>query len=61
MDAVSLYQKLVNKQLKALIDSFVSIAVDDFLKTDRVLFREVLSIVFWSFEKVPYVNTGVFE
>jgi hypothetical protein len=61
MDAVLLYQELVNKQLEALIDSFVSIAVDDFLKTDGVLFCEVLLIVFWSFEKVPYMNIGVFE
>jgi hypothetical protein len=61
MDAVSLYQELVNKQLEALIDSLVSIAVDDFLKTDGVLFREVLPVVFWSFEEVPHVNTSVFE
>jgi hypothetical protein len=58
---VLLYQKLVNKQLKALIDSFVSITVDDFLKTDGVPFYEVLPIVFWFFEKVPHVNIGVFE
>jgi hypothetical protein len=58
---VLLYQKLVNKQLKALIDSFVSIAVNNFLETDRVLFCEVLLIVFWSFKEVPYVNTSVFE
>jgi hypothetical protein len=56
-----LYQELVNKQLKALINSLVSIAVDDFLKTDRVLFREVLPVVFWPFKEVPYVNTSVFE
>jgi hypothetical protein len=56
-----LYQELVNKQLKTLINSFVSIAVDNFLKTDGVLFCEVLSIVFWSFEEVPHVNASVFE
>jgi hypothetical protein len=61
MDAVSLYQELVNEQLEALIDSFVSIAVDDFLETDRVPFCEVLPIVFWSFKEVPHVNASVFE
>jgi hypothetical protein len=61
MDAVSLYQELVNKQLKALIDSLVSIAVDDFLKTDGVPFREVLPVVFWPFKEVPHVNASVFE
>jgi hypothetical protein len=39
---VLLYQKLVNKQLKALINSFVSITVNNFLKTNRVLFCKVL-------------------
>jgi hypothetical protein len=58
---VLLYQKLVNKQLKTLINSFVSIAVDNFLKTDGVLFRKVLLIVFWSFKEVLHVNTSVFE
>jgi hypothetical protein len=58
---VSLYQELVNKQLKTLINSFVSIAVDNFLKTNRVLFCEVLPIVFWSFKEVPHINTSVFE
>ena len=61
IDAVLLYQKLVNKQLKTLINSFVSIAVDNFLKTNRVLFRKVLPIVFWSFKEVLYVNTSVFK
>jgi hypothetical protein len=58
---VSLYQELVNKQLKALIDSFVSIAVNNFLKTNRVLFCKVLLIVFWFFKEVPHINTSVFE
>jgi hypothetical protein len=58
---VLLYQELVNKQLETLINSFVSIAVDDFLKTNGVLFCEVLPIVFWSFEEVPHVNASVFE
>jgi hypothetical protein len=61
MDAVSLYQELVNKQLEALIDSFVSIVIDNFLETNRVLFCEVLPIVFWSFKEVPYVNASVFK
>jgi hypothetical protein len=58
---VSLYQELVNKQLKALINSLVSITVNDFLKTDRVLFREVLPVIFWSFKEVPHINTSVFK
>jgi hypothetical protein len=58
---VSLYQELVNKQLKTLINSFVSIAVNNFLKTDKVLFCKVLLIVFWFFEEVLYINTSVFE
>jgi hypothetical protein len=58
---VLLYQELVNKQLKTLINSFVSIAVNNFLKTNRVLFYKVLLIVFWSFKEVPYVNASVFE
>jgi hypothetical protein len=41
-----LYQKLVNKQLKALIDSLVNITVNNFLKTNRVLFCEVFPVVF---------------
>jgi hypothetical protein len=61
MNAVLLYQKLVNKQLKALIDSFVSIVVNNFLETNRVLFYKVLLIVFWSFKEVPHMNTSVFE
>jgi hypothetical protein len=61
MDAVLLYQQLVNKQLKALINSFVSVTVDDFLKTNRVLFRKILLIVFWPFEEVLYISTSVFE
>jgi hypothetical protein len=61
INAVSLYQELVNKQLKALINFFVSITVNNFLKTNRVLFRKVLSIVFWSFKEVPYINTSVFK
>jgi hypothetical protein len=43
---VLLYQKLVNKQLKALINSFVSIIINNFLKTNKVLFCKVLLIVF---------------
>jgi hypothetical protein len=43
---MSLYQELVNKQLKVLINSFVSITVNNFLKTNKVLFRKVLPIVF---------------
>jgi hypothetical protein len=58
---VLLYQELVNKQLKALIDSLVSIAVNDFLKTNRVPFREVLPVVFWPFKEVPHINVSVFE
>jgi hypothetical protein len=58
---VSLYQELVNKQLKTLINSLVSIAVDNFLKTDKVLFCEVLLIVFWPFKEVPHINASVFE
>jgi hypothetical protein len=58
---VLLYQELINKQLEALIDSFVSITVDDFLETNKVLFREVFLIVFWFFKKVPHINTSVFE
>jgi hypothetical protein len=61
VNAVALYQELINKQLKALINSFVRIAINDFLKTDRVSFRKVLPIVFWSFKEVPYVNARVFE
>jgi hypothetical protein len=56
-----LYQKLVNKQLKTLINSFVSIIVNNFLKTDRVLFYKVLLIIFWFFKEVLYINTSVFE
>jgi hypothetical protein len=41
-----LYQKLVNKQLKALINSVVSIAVNNFLKTNKVLFYKILPVVF---------------
>jgi hypothetical protein len=56
-----LYQKLINKQLEALIDSLISIAVDNTLKADRVLFRKILSIVFRPFEEVLYISTSVFE
>jgi hypothetical protein len=61
MDAMLLYQKLVNKQLKALINSLINIAVDNTLKADRVLFRKILPIVFWPFKKVLYMSTSVFE
>jgi hypothetical protein len=61
VNAVALYQELINKQLKALINSFVRIAINDFLKTDRVPFRKVLPIVFWSFKEVPHVNARVFK
>jgi c-di-AMP phosphodiesterase-like protein len=61
IDAMLLYQKLVNKQLKALINSVVSIAVNNFLKTNRVLFRKILPVVFWPFKKVLYINTHVFK
>jgi hypothetical protein len=61
MDAMSLYQKLVNKQLKALINSVVSIAVNNFLKTNRVLFRKILLVVFWPFEEVSHMDARVFE
>jgi hypothetical protein len=43
---VSLYQKLVNKQLKALINSVASIAINNFLKTNKVPFRKILLVVF---------------
>jgi hypothetical protein len=56
-----LYQKLVNKQLKTLINSFVSVTVNDFLKTDGVPFRKILLIVFWPFKEVLYISTSVFE
>jgi hypothetical protein len=56
-----LYQKLVNKQLKALINSVVSIIVDNFLKTNKVLFRKILLIVFWPFKEVLHINTRVFK
>jgi hypothetical protein len=58
---VSLYQKLVNKQLKALINSFVSVTVNNFLKTDGVLFRKILLIVFWPFKEVLHISTSVFK
>jgi hypothetical protein len=58
---MSLYQKLVNKQLEALINSFISIAVDNTLKADRVLFRKILLIVFRPFKEVPHISTSVFE
>jgi hypothetical protein len=57
---VLLYQKLVNKQLKALINSVVSIVVDN-IKTDRVLFRKILLVVFWPFKEVSHIDTRVFE
>jgi hypothetical protein len=61
IDAVLLYQKLVNKQLKALINSVVSITVDNFLKTNRVLFRKILPVVFWPFKEVSYMDARVFK
>jgi hypothetical protein len=61
IDAVLLYQKLINKQLKTLINSFVSITVNNFLKTNSVLFCEVLLIVFWFLKEVPHINTSVFK
>jgi hypothetical protein len=56
-----LYQKLVNKQLETLINSFISIAVNNTLKADRVPFRKILLIVFRPFEEVPHMSTSVFE
>jgi hypothetical protein len=41
-----LYQKLVNKQLKTLINSVVNIIVNNFLKTNKVLFYKILLVVF---------------
>jgi hypothetical protein len=58
---VLLYQKLVNKQLETPINSFVSVTVNNFLKTNRVLFRKILPIVFWPFKEVPYISRSVFE
>jgi hypothetical protein len=58
---VSLYQKLINKQLKALINSVVSIAVNNFLKTNRVLFRKILLVVFWPFKEVSHIDARVFK
>jgi hypothetical protein len=56
-----LYQKLINKQLKALIDSFINIAVDNTLKANRVPFCKILLIVFQPFKEVPYISTSVFK
>jgi hypothetical protein len=56
-----LYQKLVNKQLEALIDSLISIAVNNTLKADRVLFRKILPIVFRPFKEVLHMSTSVFK
>jgi hypothetical protein len=61
INAMLLYQKLVNKQLKALINSVVSIIVDNFLKTNKVLFCKILLIVFWPFKEVLHINTRVFK
>jgi hypothetical protein len=61
MNIMLLYQKLVNKQLEALIDSFISIVVDNTLKANRVLFRKILPIVFRPFKEVPHISTSVFE
>jgi hypothetical protein len=58
---MSLYQELVNKQLKTLINFFVNITVNNFLKTNKVLFYKVFPIVFWFFKEVPYVNISVFK
>jgi hypothetical protein len=48
MNTITLYQELVNKQLKTLINSFVNIAVtvNNSLKTNKVLFYKILPIVF---------------
>jgi hypothetical protein len=56
-----LYQKLVNKQLKALIDSLISIIVNNTLKADGVPFCKILPIVFQPFKEVPHISTSVFE
>jgi c-di-AMP phosphodiesterase-like protein len=61
INVMLLYQKLVNKQLKALINSVVSIVINNFLKTNRVLFRKILLVVFWPFKEVLHINTYVFK
>jgi hypothetical protein len=63
VNIIVLYQELVNKQLKTLTNSFVSIIiiVNNSLKTNKVLFYKILLIIFWSFKKVLYINTNVFK
>jgi hypothetical protein len=61
VNTVALYQELIDKQLKALINCLISIVVDNTLKADSVLFRKVLLIVFWFFKEVPHISTSVFE